>query len=131
MKKICAELSDAVDSLSFSEPITHVYNPLNYARDPVEKYLDMAGESKKEAIFLGMNPGPWGMAQTGVPFGEVQIVRSWLKIEERVKKPVYEHPKRPVLGFSCPRSEVSGKRLWGAIAGHFGTSDEFFKKARR
>ena len=74
-------MSDAVDRLSFSEPITHVYNPLNYARDPVEKYLDMAGESKKEAIFLGMNPGPWGMAQTGVPFGTVNLVRDWICIE--------------------------------------------------
>ena len=26
-----------------------------------------------------MNPGPFGMVQTGVPFGEVEAVRSWLQ----------------------------------------------------
>jgi len=67
-----------VDGLSFAEPTTHVYNPLNYARDPIEKYLDLAGANRKEVILLGMNPGPWGMAQTGVPFGTIKFVRDWL-----------------------------------------------------
>jgi len=74
-----------------------------------------------------MNPGPFGMAQTGVPFGEVAAVRDWLGIEGEVGKPAAEHPKRPVTGFSCPRSEVSGRRLWGFFANRFGSADAFFR----
>ena len=61
------KLSQAVDGLNFSSPVTHTYNPLNYAWAPHECYLRRFGKSRKRVIFLGMNPGPWGMAQTGVP----------------------------------------------------------------
>jgi single-strand selective monofunctional uracil DNA glycosylase len=73
-----------------------------------------------------MNPGPFGMAQTGVPFGDVAQVRDWLGIEENVGRPPTEHPKRPVQGFACTRTEVSGTRLWGAVAEHFGRPERFF-----
>ena len=128
LQKIYAELSNAVDSLNFAEPTTHVYNPLNYARDPIEQYLAMAGGSKKEAIFLGMNPGPWGMAQTGVPFGTINFVRDWMGIEGRVGKPPCEHPKRPIAGFDVQREEVSGTRFWGWAKDRFGTADKFFER---
>lgn len=121
------KLAKAVDQLQFAAPVTHVYNPLTYARAPHEAYLKAYGQGPKKALFLGMNPGPFGMAQTGVPFGEVQLVREFLGIEGRVGKPPVEHPKRPVEGFSCTRSEVSGRRLWGAIAEHCGTPQVFFK----
>ncbi|XP_061871304.1 LOW QUALITY PROTEIN: single-strand selective monofunctional uracil DNA glycosylase [Colius striatus] len=62
-----------------------------------------------------MNPGPFGMAQTGVPFGDVWHVREWLRLEGTVNKPPSEHPARPVLGLSCQRAEVSGARFWGFI----------------
>jgi len=75
---------------------------------------------------LGMNPGPWGMAQTGVPFGEVAVVKGWLGLAGKVKKPGNEHPKRPVLGLDSPRSEVSGRRLWGLFAEKFSTPEDFF-----
>jgi single-strand selective monofunctional uracil DNA glycosylase len=75
-----------------------------------------------------MNPGPFGMAQTGVPFGEVRAVREWLKIEDRVGKPKIEHEKRPIEGFECTRSEVSGQRLWGWARARFGTPEAFFKR---
>jgi single-strand selective monofunctional uracil DNA glycosylase len=74
-----------------------------------------------------MNPGPFGMAQTGVPFGEIAAVRDWLGIHEPVDKPANEHPKRPIDGFDCTRSEVSGRRLWGLFAERFGTAASFFK----
>jgi len=128
LKKIYAELSDAVDILSFAKPTTHVYNPLNYARIPIEKFLAAAGKNKKEVVFLGMNPGPWGMVQTGVPFGEVAAVRDWLGINEEVGKPPQEHPKRPVDGCSGTRSEVSGRRLWGWAQEHFDSPEAFFQK---
>ncbi len=75
-----------------------------------------------------MNPGPWGMAQTGVPFGEVSIVREWLQIDGDVDKPAVEHPKRPIQGLACPRSEVSGARLWGWARDTFGTPARFFAR---
>ena len=112
--------------LKFGAPVTHIYNPLAYARAAHELYLQKYGGTKKRIIFLGMNPGPFGMAQTGVPFGEVAAVRDWLGISAPVERPAREHPKRPVLGFDCPRSEVSGRRLWKFFAGRFGVPGKFF-----
>jgi single-strand selective monofunctional uracil DNA glycosylase len=118
-------LDQAVSRLRFSAPVALVYNPLAYARQPHETYLRKFGDGGKRVIFLGMNPGPFGMAQTGVPFGEVAAVRDWLKIEAPVGHPPREHPKRPVLGFACAKSEVSGRRLWGLFAERFGTAENF------
>lgn len=120
--RLCAEL----DGLSFAEPVTHVYNPLVYARAPHETFVRRFGASKKKVLMLGMNPGPWGMAQTGVPFGEIPAVRDWMGIDEPVRKPENEHPKRLIEGFACERSEVSGRRLWGLFAEKFGAADQFF-----
>ena len=128
LKQICRELSSSVDQLSFGPPITHVYNPLGYARAAVEKYLDLAGEAPKEVVFLGMNPGPWGMAQTGVPFGTVSAVRDWMHIDAAVERPPFEHPKRPVLGLDVPREEVSGERFWGWARERFETPEKFFSR---
>jgi len=126
--EISRELSRRVSTLSFAAPVDRVYNPLDYAREPHELYLSRYGSSPKEVLLLGMNPGPFGMAQTGVPFGDVAMVRDWLKIEAPVAKPRDEHPKRPVLGFACPRAEVSGTRLWGWARDRFGTPQRFFKR---
>jgi single-strand selective monofunctional uracil DNA glycosylase len=120
------ELSAAVGRLRFAAPVACVYNPLAYARAAHEQFLQKYGGGRKRVIFLGMNPGPFGMAQTGVPFGEIASVRDWLKISAPVGKPEREHPKRPVLGFDCPRSEVSGRRLWKLFAERFGAPEEFF-----
>jgi single-strand selective monofunctional uracil DNA glycosylase len=120
------ELSKRVDRLKFKEPITHIYNPLVYAWAAHEAYLKKFGDGQKRVLFLGMNPGPFGMAQIGVPFGEVAAARDWLKISAPILKPVKEHPKRPIQGWDCPRSEVSGRRLWGLFAERFGTPEKFF-----
>lgn len=122
------ELSREVSKLKFAEPVAYVYNPLVYAREPHEMYLTKFASTKKEALFLGMNPGPFGMAQTGVPFGEISYVRDFLGISGKVKKPKSEHPKRPILGFDCNRSEVSGSRLWGFIQERFTTAEAFFER---
>jgi len=123
---VAREFSARVDRLKFATPVAHVYNPLDYAWAPHEQYLEKFGGGKKRVVFLGMNPGPFGMAQTGVPFGEVTAVRDWLGICEKVGRPAREHPKRPVLGFDCPRSEVSGRRLWKLFSGRFGSPVPFF-----
>ena len=119
-------LSVAVEHLKFKTPVTHVYNPLDYAWGAHEIYLRRCGRARKRVLFLGMNPGPFGMAQTGVPFGEVNAVRDWLRIEAPIGKPPREHPKRPVEGFACARSEVSGRRLWSLFAERFGRAEDFF-----
>lgn len=120
------QLADDVEKLSFDEPVMHVYNPLRYAWEAHQAYLSRASQEGIEVLFLGMNPGPWGMAQTGVPFGEVAAVRDWIGINVPVKCPPNEHPKRPVQGFDCPRSEVSGRRLWGLFRQRFKTANRFF-----
>jgi len=119
-------LSAKVDAMRFAAPISHVYNPLDYAWAPHEIYLRRYGMSAKKVIFVGMNPGPFGMVQTGVPFGEIAAVRDWMGIEAEVRTPVVQNPKRPIEGFASPRSEVSGRRLWGLFAERFGTADKFF-----
>ncbi len=112
--------------MKFVPPVTHVYNPLDYAWAAHAAYLRKFGNSHKRVVFLGMNPGPFGMSQTGVPFGEVTAVRDWLKIAAPVRRPKREHPARPIEGFACRRSEVSGRRLWGLFAARFGEPENFF-----
>jgi single-strand selective monofunctional uracil DNA glycosylase len=119
-------LSRQMDRLQFASPVTHVYNPLAYAWPAHEEYLRRFGAKPKRVIFLGMNPGPFGMVQTGIPFGEVAAVRDWLKITSIVGRPAAENPKRPVQGLECRRSEVSGRRLWKLFSSRFGSPEAFF-----
>jgi single-strand selective monofunctional uracil DNA glycosylase len=119
-------LAEAVDKLTFSPPVDRVYNPLRYAWAGHAAYLERFGCTRKRVVWVGMNPGPWGMAQTGVPFGEVAAVKDWMGIDVPVQKPVPEHVMRPVDGFSCKRSEVSGRRLWGFFAEAYPDAASFF-----
>ncbi|MEW6753712.1 MAG: uracil-DNA glycosylase family protein [Candidatus Latescibacterota bacterium] len=119
-------LADALEGLHFSPPTAYVYSPLIYAWQAHAQYLQTWGQGRRPVVFLGMNPGPWGMAQTGVPFGEVAAVRDWLRLEAPIGRPAREHPARPVQGLACPRSEVSGRRLWGLFAERFGSPERFF-----
>ena len=128
LNRIYRELCASLDELRFGPPTAFVYNPLDYARDPAGRYLALAAPGRTEAVFLGMNPGPWGMAQTGVPFGTVSLVRDWLGIDGHVGKPPREHPKRPIEGFAIQREEVSGRRFWGWARRRFGAADRFFER---
>ncbi len=123
---IAAELHEALAPLTFGDPVAFVYRPLDYAWAPHRAYLERYGDGVGRVLWVGMNPGPFGMGQTGVPFGEVAAVRDWLGIEGPVGRPSPEHPKRPVQGFACSRSEVSGARLWGWARERFGTPGRFF-----
>jgi single-strand selective monofunctional uracil DNA glycosylase len=114
--------------LRFGPPVAHVYNPLEYARPVYEQYLARFADGPKEVVFVGMNPGPWGMVQTGVPFGDVHMVRDWMGLHVAFTLPGGGHPKRPVLGADCARSEVSGKRLWGWAKNRFGPPQRFFAR---
>ncbi len=129
LAKATKKLSADCDSLQFTgvdNMVAHVYNPLDYAYTAHDKYLKKYGSKKRRVIFLGMNPGPYGMMQVGVPFGEVNFVRDWLGITEGVAPPKSQHPKRPIEGFDCKRSEVSGKRFWGWAQQRWQTADAFF-----
>jgi single-strand selective monofunctional uracil DNA glycosylase len=121
-------LRDVVNALTFAPPVTHIYNPLGYAWAAHKAYLRRYANNQKRVLFVGMNPGPFGMVQTGVPFGQIAAVRDWLGIEAKIGRPPNEHPTRRVKGFACPRSEISGQRLWGLFAERFGVADKFFSQ---
>jgi single-strand selective monofunctional uracil DNA glycosylase len=116
------------DALAFGAPVTHVYDPLGYAWGPHREYLERFGAGAREVLLVGMNPGPFGMAQTGVPFGDKDLVRDWMGLAGEVGHPDPEHPKRPIQGFACPRGEVSGQRLWGWARARFGPAEAFFAR---
>jgi single-strand selective monofunctional uracil DNA glycosylase len=128
LSDIAKKMTEELAALKFGAPVTHVYNPLEYAFDAHAIYLEKYGKRGAEVMLVGMNPGPYGMAQTGVPFGEVAMVRDWLGIEATIGKPKPEHPKRPIEGFACRRSEVSGARLWGWAKSTFGTPERFAER---
>lgn len=124
--RAAGRLADRVDALRFAEPTTHIYNPLRYAWAGYRSYLEQHAGTPKKVIFLGMNPGPYGMAQTGVPFGEISLVRDWVGVEAAIGRPKNEHSKRRIEGFVCQRSEVSGRRLWGLFAEKYPVAEDFF-----
>ncbi len=127
--KLTKEFANAMDRI-VTEPkdsVSHIYNPLQYAAASHFEYLKRYLNPNCRYLLLGMNPGPFGMAQTGIPFGEISIVKNWLEISAAIKKPKKEHPKRPITGFECTKSEVSGRRLWGYFQDKFGTPKKFFQ----
>lgn len=128
LQSISRKLAKELEALRFSAPTAYVYNPLVYARAPHEAYLERYGNGRGRVLLMGMNPGPFGMAQTGVPFGDVSMVRDYLAIDGKVKSPQDLHPARPVLGFACKRSEVSGTRLWGWARDRFPNPRDFFER---
>lgn len=126
--EIAEELRDQVRGLEFGPPVVFTYRPLDYAFAAHRLFLERYGRFRPQTLLLGMNPGPFGMAQTGVPFGAVGKVREYLGIETEVGRPEHEHPKRPVEGFACRREEVSGERFWNWAESSFGRPEAFFKR---
>jgi len=125
--ELAKQLSLELQAIDFSSVAFCVYNPLEYAFDCHAEYLTKYVHGPIRVLYLGMNPGPWGMVQTGIPFGEVASVRDWLLIKAQAGQPSYVHPKRPIKGLNCTRSEVSGKRLWGLFRERFGEPSRFFE----
>lgn len=126
--EVTNDLVACIRQLTFSAPVTHTYNPLVYARSGYDRYVSCFGGTIKPVVLVGMNPGPFGMAQTGVPFGDVEMVNGWMGIHAPVAQPANIHPKRPISGFSCTRREVSGRRLWEWAKHRYGNPDAFFKQ---
>lgn len=125
---IARTLSRAAGKCCFGPPVRYVYNPLDYAFGAHREYLHRYCRTEADILLLGMNPGPFGMVQTGVPFGEVNAVRDWLGIDGGVEAPREQHPARPVEGFACTRREISGQRLWGWAKARFGSPEAFFRR---
>jgi single-strand selective monofunctional uracil DNA glycosylase len=125
--RVSRETARRAAAIRFGAPVGWVYNPVDYACEPHEAYLRRFGKKRGRVLLMGMNPGPWGMVQTGVPFGDVGMVRDWIGITGRVRRPAEEHPRVPVLGFDCHRREGSGRRFWG-WASERGSADEFFAR---
>ncbi len=121
-------LSQDSATLRFAAPVAHVYRPLAYAREAHDQYVTKYAGLGAKVLLLGMNPGPFGMCQTGIPFGDVALVRDWLGIDSGVSRPRAEHPSRPILGFESTRREVSGTRLWGWAQQKFGSPERFFRE---
>lgn len=128
MLRATRRLAREAGNLSWHTP-SHVYNPLLYAWTAHREYLQRYGGARGRVLLLGMNPGPWGMTQTGVPFGDVLMVREWFHIESPLGKSLPEqHPKYPILGMVCHRNEGSGSRLWRWAQQRIGTPDDFFAR---
>lgn len=110
-----------------SDQIHYIYNPLEYASEPNENFTRKYCTTLKKILFLGINPGPNGMCQTGVPFGDSKWVTDWLKVEGYVFKPSIECPERQIYGLSCPKGEPSGDRLWNFFSRICISPENFFK----
>lgn len=126
--EIALRLRQTLAPLRFGPPVTHVYQPLDYAWEGHRAWLEAYGTGPREVLLLGMNPGPWGMAQTGVPFGQPQLVEQVLGLHAEIDKPDPEHPRRPVSGFGSTRRDVGGERIWGWVQETFGGAAGFFAR---
>ena len=129
LERVAKKLAVQCESLRFGAPVAFTYNPLVYAWNAHRAFLARA-QLRPRVLFVGMNPGPFGMAQTGVPFGEVAAVQNFLGINAKtacICAPELMHPKRPIEGFACTRSEVSGRRFWGLMQREFVTPARFFR----
>lgn len=126
--RIARALSRELSALHPPASLAFTYDPVEYAWSVHRAYCLMA-RPRPRALFVGMNPGPFGMVQTGVPFGEVAAVQGFLGIDGRFAPPERQHPRRPIEGFDCRRSEVSGRRFWGLMRDAFGTRTRFFRSA--
>ena len=126
--KLRDDVKKFADSLVKEGSVDTVYNPLAYAWEPHRAYLELASGEGAKTLLLGMNPGPHGMGQMGIPFAATSVVRDLLKITDlEVGQPRNPHPKRPVSGLDWPKEEVSGTRLWGLLADEYGSAESIFK----
>ena len=127
--ELCSQLDPLAKQLVKEGAVDCVYNPLHYAWEAHQAYLRLAGSGGAKTVLLGMNPGPHGMGQMGIPFAATTMVREVLGIQDiDVEQPQTPHPKRPVIGLEYPKEEVSGTRVWGLLSSHYGTAAEIFSK---
>ena len=126
-KHLSAACDEAISKLETSGSVAHATNPLDYAWLHHEQFIEQWGGLGATTLLLGMNPGPWGMAQTGVPFGATHVARDFLRIKaNELSTPANAHPKRPIVGMDLERQEVSGTRLWNLMEELYGSPEATF-----
>ena len=125
-----ARLRDALDAFPRPRGVAFAYHPLRYAWDAHAAYLARYGEGRPgRAVFIGMNPGPWGMTQSGVPLADPALARAWMGLHGRVASPAHAHPKVPVLGYASTRRDPTGAKFYGWAQARYGTAERFFAEA--
>ncbi|MED6337735.1 MAG: uracil-DNA glycosylase family protein [Candidatus Thermoplasmatota archaeon] len=126
-KQLSNSCNKSIKKIERETIVAHATNPLDYAWPHHEQYLTNWGGLGAKTLLLGMNPGPWGMAQSGVPFGSTEVAKSKLKIKPcQLTTPSNAHPKRPIIGLDLERQEISGQRLWSLMFDHFGNGKNVF-----
>ncbi len=127
-KHLSAQCDKAIPALETTSLVAHATNPLDYAWVHHAQFIEQWGGRGATTLLLGMNPGPWGMAQTGVPFGATEVAQRFLKIDAAdLNTPANAHPKRPVVGMALQRQEVSGTRLWNLMESMYGSPEATFE----
>lgn len=124
-----ARLRDALDGYPLPRGVAYAYHPLRYAWDAHAAFLSRYGEGAGRAVFVGMNPGPWGMTQSGVPLADPALAREWMGVQGRVESPPHAHPKVPVLGYASTRRDPTGAKFYGWARRRYGTAAAFFAEA--
>lgn len=76
-KALCQRLAE----VDLPPKVTYVYNPLEYAFETHYKFVKKYYNSTKRVLFLGMNPGPFGMSQNGV---STLLLNAFLHIRQPV-----------------------------------------------
>ena len=125
--RLSEDCNRGINRIMKHKSVAHVTNPLDYAWAYHEQFIEQWTEFGATTLLLGMNPGPYGMAQTGVPFGATAMAREILQIKERdVRTPPGANLKRPIEGLSMERQEVSGTRFWSMLSDHYGSTEAIF-----
>ncbi|MGY8691554.1 MAG: single-stranded DNA-binding protein [Candidatus Poseidoniales archaeon] len=115
------------DKMILECSVDSIYNPLSYAWNPHKAFIELSGGKGAKTLLLGMNPGPHGMGQMGIPFAATSIVRDLLEIKDlEVYQPKNIHPKRLIGGLNWHKEEISGTRLWNLLSSFYGNKDEIF-----
>jgi single-strand selective monofunctional uracil DNA glycosylase len=125
---VSARLSRGLAAFTPGAPARWTYRPLEYAWPVWSAYVERYVREAPEVLFLGMNPGPHGMTQTGVPFGDPGMVRDFLGLSGAVGDATDPCPSLPVRGLASTRREGSGARVWGWVRDRFGSADAFAER---
>ena len=124
----CSDLlAKALAAMPAMTMVSLIYDPMGLCLCDASGLLPNIRQFHQEkVVFLGMNPGPYGMVQSGIPFGEIAAVTEWLQLASTDSQTDERTPKATHHGLIVPRSEVSGRRLWGLFAERFTSAEDFF-----
>jgi Uracil DNA glycosylase superfamily. len=129
LEAITREFCLATEELfPFKEEMISV-NVFSYAIDPFLEYLEKAERGSVRTLYLGMNPGPYGMYRTGIPFCDFVTKREFLKITASVDETFIDVDAVRGEKPDEKRREVSGMRLWGLFESVYHSPERFFSSS--